>query len=136
MTRQHSRWTQALVISAIRFYQRRLSPHKGFCCAYRAHTGRQSCSTLGLRAVRRYGALTGLAVLRRRLYLCGVAHRRYGMARRPALAQRGDCDCDLPCDFDFSGLGSCVDCGSCDWGSGKKKDKDETRVHIPPGPSA
>ena len=29
--------------ATIRFYQRRLSPHKGFCCAYRAHTGRRSC---------------------------------------------------------------------------------------------
>ena len=120
-----------LLIAAIRFYQRHISPRKGFCCAYRAHTGRHSCSTLGLRAVRRYGAMQGLGVLRRRLYLCGVVHRRYATQPRPALAQRGDCDCDLPCDFDFGSL-DCLNCGSCDWGSGKKKDKDEQRVYIPP----
>ena len=120
---------RTLVLSAIRLYQRHISPWKGFCCAYRVHTGRQSCSTLGLRAVRRYGVLTGLAVLRRRLYLCGVAHRRYGEPpMRPWRAQRGDCDCDLPCDFDCSFI---PDCGSCDW-FGRKKKEDEPPVHVPP----
>jgi putative component of membrane protein insertase Oxa1/YidC/SpoIIIJ protein YidD len=40
---------------AIGLYQKYLSPHKGFCCAYRTHTGRAGCSALGFRAVRRYG---------------------------------------------------------------------------------
>jgi putative component of membrane protein insertase Oxa1/YidC/SpoIIIJ protein YidD len=134
---------RALLLAAIRFYQRRISPHKGFCCAYRAHTARASCSSLGLRAVRRYGALAGLAVLNRRLYLCGVAHRRFSSVMRPQRQQRGDCDCDLPCDSscDLPGprscpAGECLDFGSCDWGRGKSKDdtkdKDgERHVHIP-----
>ena len=136
------------VLLAIRGYQRFLSPHKGFCCAYRAHTGRCSCSVLGYRAVRRFGTLDGLAVLRRRMYRCGVAHRRYGStwpARRPPIAQRGDCDCDFPCDGFGGGGGGrgggaanfCNGCGGCDFPSGddrrKRKDsKDQRHVYVPP----
>ncbi|MDR2188187.1 MAG: membrane protein insertion efficiency factor YidD [Azonexus sp.] len=137
---------RTLVLAAIKAYQRYLSPHKGFCCAYRHHTGRSSCSTLGFRAIRRYGVIDGVAVLRRRLYLCGVAHRRYGvMRRRPHRAQRGDClPCDLPCDpnCDFSCdkpsnfvsdfLNFC-DCGDCNWPDRKSKgSEEEQHVHIPP----
>lgn len=127
-------------LAAIRFYQRFISPHKGFRCAYHAHTGRQSCSHLGLRAVRRYGALSGLAVLRQRLYLCGVAHRRYSVPhRRPPLSQRGDCDI-VPCDCDLPSTKSCSfagdilsNCGSCDWPERKRKDKDKEReIYLPP----
>lgn len=135
------------VIGAITVYQRYLSPHKGFCCAYHHHTGRPSCSELGLRAVRRYGVLAGFAVLRERLYRCGVAHRRYAAAlRRPHRRQRGDCDigCDAPCDMncDFPGgkscewagnAANCCDCGSCDWPNRKDKRNDqEPYVHLPP----
>ena len=138
---------------AIRGYQRYLSPRKGFCCAYRVHTGRGSCSALGYRAVRRYGALVGLAVLRRRLYLCGVAFRRYSAApgRAALRTQQGFCDCAVPCDLPCDGschlpggsacstagdFLSCCDCGSCDWPDRKRKNKEEERtVHIPPHPS-
>lgn len=132
-----------LVLAAIVGYQRYVSPHKGFCCAYRTHTGRKSCSALGFRAVRRYGALAGLAVLRRRTYLCGVVHRRYTMPRSRILhSQQGFCDvgCDLPCDVpSFDGclsvgdFASCCDCGSCDWPRRNRKSQEgEQYVYIPP----
>ena len=132
---------RAMVLAAIVVYQRYLSPLKGFACAYRVHTGRQSCSALGFRAVRRYGAVKGLRVLRRRLYLCGVAYRRHAPVRSamPFQRQAGFCDagCDVPCDFSFDlpGIDVCSsfgDCGSCDWPSRRKKDEQERYVHIPP----
>ena len=128
-----------LALCLIRAYQRWLSPHKGFSCAYRVHCGRASCSALGYRVIRRHGCLLGLALLRQRLGLCGVAHRRYGVAPSPRLShsgQRGLCDagCDLPGDCpacDLPGVRalsslcdalSCCDCGSgCDWPSRKKE---------------
>ena len=136
----------ALLI-AIRAYQRYISPHKGFCCAYREHTGGPSCSALGYRAVRRYGVFTGLALVRQRTYRCGVVHRRYRL--QPVLAhhsQRGVCDigCDLPCDGGCDGPGgggfskffdflSCCDIGSCDWSDRKRKSREgEKYVYIPP----
>ncbi|MDP3538368.1 MAG: membrane protein insertion efficiency factor YidD [Azonexus sp.] len=120
-----------LALAAIRLYQRHLSPHKGFCCAYRHHTGHASCSTLGYRAIRRLGLWRGIGVLRQRLGKCGVAHRRYSRPQNVFRHQAGFCDlsCDLPCDFDSTSCSPC-DCGG-DWGSRKDESK-EQQVHIPP----
>ncbi|MGL4410283.1 MAG: membrane protein insertion efficiency factor YidD [Zoogloea sp.] len=135
------------VLAAITAYQRYVSPHKGFCCAYRAHTGRKSCSVLGFRPVRRYGVLAGLLVLRRRTYLCGVAHRRHTKPRIRALhSQQGFCDlgCDLPCDvpsldgcLSLSDFVSCCYCGGCDWPRRRRKQRDgEQYVYLPPNVKA
>ena len=139
-------FTRRIALAAIRVYQVRVSPYKGFCCAYRQHTGRASCSELGRRAIRRRGLLQGLAVLRRRMARCGVVHRRtLGEMRRLPASQRGVCDlgCDLPCDLDLPDgrglsrlcdLASCCDCGSCDWPDRKNRRRREQdrQVYIPP----
>jgi putative component of membrane protein insertase Oxa1/YidC/SpoIIIJ protein YidD len=69
--------TAAIPISAsplacrlIELYQRRLSPLKGFRCAYRAVKGRASCSEFARRAIARLGVLTGVQLLRRRFDKC------------------------------------------------------------------
>ncbi len=136
-----------LLLAAIGTYQRYISPYKGFCCAYRRHTGRSSCSTLGFRAVRRFGAVGGLLLIRRRTQLCGVAHRRHAAGTHASLhPQRGVCDigCDLPCDVgcDFPSFStvskicdftSCCDCGGCDWPTRRKRSREEEKyVYIPP----
>jgi putative component of membrane protein insertase Oxa1/YidC/SpoIIIJ protein YidD len=51
-------------------YQRFLSPYKGFCCAYRVHTGRASCSSLGRRVIRTHGLFSGLVLLTQRFKRC------------------------------------------------------------------
>ena len=99
---------RTLLLAAIRGYRRRVSPYKGFACAYRVHAGGCSCSTLGLRAVARYGAWRGLGVLRLRLAQCrlvAAAVRDRPVVARPA--QAGFVDCALPCDA------SCVDASAC-----------------------
>ena len=117
---RHSGLLVGLALSAIRGYQRHLSLHKGFCCAYRCATGRGSCSAHGYRVIERFGLWTGLALLRRRLRLCGETHRRRKQARNPVLHyQRGDCDIgclpDLPCDD--VGKGAKCMCDACECGS-------------------
>lgn len=136
-----------VVLLAIRGYQRFVSPHKAFCCAYRVHTGRASCSALGYRAIERYGVVWGVQVLNRRLQLCGVAHRRYSTAkRRPPVRQRGDCDpgCDAPCDSNCdipngNRWGSCAgdassscDCSGRDSKRRRNTAEDEAKIYIPP----
>ena len=153
---------QRLLLWAIEVYQRHLSPHKGFSCAYRCHTGHASCSQLGWRAVRRWGAVGGLQVLRQRLFMCGVAYRRFGplkpmrrgVYRGPRAAQQGECDigCDAAsCDGPGGGRSGCgpgdaldcLDCSPCDLWDRKKRDRTPTRrkgkgwgdekyVYIPP----
>jgi len=92
-----------LALAAIRGYQRYLSPHKGFSCAYRCATGRDSCSRHGYRVIERFGLWDGLALLRRRLRRCGDVYRsRRVVVPNPVLHhQRGDC---VPCDCDASCL--------------------------------
>jgi putative component of membrane protein insertase Oxa1/YidC/SpoIIIJ protein YidD len=105
---------RGLLLAAIRGYKRHLSPHKGFACAYRVHLGACSCSTLGLRAISRYGAWRGLGVLRLRLEQCHlVAEERRA---RPFLARAGQAgfvDCDVPCDGSCIDASSCPDCDAC-----------------------
>ena len=99
---------RGLLLAAIRGYKRHVSPRKGFACAYRVHLGACSCSTLGLRAISRYGAWRGLGVLRLRLEQCHLVaedmRARHITAR---VAQAGFVDCDVPCD------GSCIDASTC-----------------------
>ena len=133
---------RTLALAAIRIYQRLVSPHKGFVCAYRVHTGRCSCSELGYRAIRRLGLGKGWLVLCERTARCGVAHRRHNPARpRPLARERGDCAIDLPCDLDLMpsrgqldvcDVFSCCDAGSCDWPDRKNKRREERYVYIPP----
>ena len=138
-----------VALTFIQFYQRFISPYKGFSCAYRVHTGRRSCSALGYKAIHWHGFLRGLVILRRRTYLCGIAHHR-NFPSHPLLmaSQRGMCDvsCDFPCDGggcdlpDMPNLSkvchfaSCCDYGSCDWPSRKTSihESKASYVYIPP----
>lgn len=146
---------QRVALAAIRAYQRWLSPHKGFACAFRVHTGRDSCSAYGYRVINRYGLPAGLALLRRRLADCGVQHRLH--APRPRVQQglrhqAGFCDapcdvpCDAPCDGGGSGkgagrlLGSACDAASCgcdladawhDWKQRRKERRSRSAEHRP-----
>jgi putative component of membrane protein insertase Oxa1/YidC/SpoIIIJ protein YidD len=129
--------TTAAAVGAINFYQRYVSPYKGFRCAYRVLRGRRSCSEFAKRAMRRVG-LTGLwPLLRRRFGRCAAAAavlkstwgnpdrfgRQSGRGRRKRTADRfvdscqpdcGDCGGSGTGDLLGSGcevLGSAADCG-------------------------
>ncbi|MES2323060.1 MAG: membrane protein insertion efficiency factor YidD [Pseudomonadota bacterium] len=106
---------KSIFLFAIRFYQRVLSPRKGYCCAYRSHTGNASCSSLGYRAIRRFGVLRGLLMLDARFEKCGIAARRYRPAPRPLALrhQSGSCDpgCDIPGECPAE---DCLECEPCD----------------------
>jgi putative component of membrane protein insertase Oxa1/YidC/SpoIIIJ protein YidD len=62
-----------LSISIINWYQRRLSPLKGFACPHRLLYGHDSCSQFAKRAIGRCGFTRGMLLLRRRLAACGHA---------------------------------------------------------------
>jgi len=103
----------ALALAAIRFYQRRISPHKGFSCALRVATGGASCSAYGYAVIARFGLRRGLGLLQRRLELCGHVHGRARASAPPhprLKYQRGFCDvpCDVPCDLPCHGHGGCI----------------------------
>jgi uncharacterized protein len=111
---------KSIALLAIRGYQRFISPYKGFRCAYGLHSGRCTCSGLGYRAIRRYGVLDGLSVLRERLTRCGQVHRMHLPKSHALSKQAGVCDvgcidvggCDAPSGSTVFNVCSCLDCGS------------------------
>ncbi|WP_082491743.1 membrane protein insertion efficiency factor YidD [Duganella sp. Leaf126] len=120
--RQWRELVKGLALATIKFYQRNISPHKGFRCAYAAYTSDASCSTFGYRAIRRFGLWDGLFILNRRLSRCGTAHRIANGAQprpipMPKRRQSGHIDCGgcaiSSCDADTLLCASNV-C-SCDW---------------------
>ena len=106
----------ATAVAAIGAYRRYLSPHKGFCCAYRKVTGRRSCSAYALAIVQRLGAVALVQALPRQFARCRAAYARWlqrfeggpqGRATNRGERRRwwehcdcSPCDCagDLPCD--------------------------------------
>jgi uncharacterized protein len=120
---------KSILLLCIGLYQRCVSPHKGFACAYRVHRRKPSCSQLGFRAVRRFGAIGGMGVLRVRLACCGDVYRAHHPAHHPThhwhhAHQRGSCDapCDIPCDGSEFGKGlDACQCCDCSHGSSKQR---------------
>lgn len=138
---------RTLALLAISGYQRYLSPHKGFCCAYREWTGARSCSALGKRVIQRYGLFNGVTLLRRRFDKCGAAAMR--LAARRSQSGFVDCACDIPtcdlpscelpsggCSSGLRDLSTCSDCAGCDCGDWKRdrhRQEKLKEVYIPPG---
>ncbi len=54
-----------MLIAAIRFYQRFISPHKGMSCPYIP-----SCSNYGLESIVKYGAFFGIGLTAWRILRC------------------------------------------------------------------
>lgn len=113
----------SLLASGIRFYQRHLSPHKGFKCAYGTATKECTCSSFGLKVARRYPLFKALGLIQAQLNRCHHASvllkDRYPHTEKPRtrLAPRSQqgiidsCDC---------GPG---DCGPGDCGDGPRSCK-------------
>lgn len=88
----------------ISFYQKRISPHKGFCCAHRVLHKGDSCSEYTKKQILEKGLFVSFKTIKQRFNDCRSAANT--IQQRPPLNQRGDCDL---------GLGAC-DVGSCDFG--------------------
>jgi uncharacterized protein len=61
-------------------YQRYLSPHKGFCCAYRVHTGRRSCSAYARSITQQLGFFALFAALPEQFRRCQFAYQAIAIA--------------------------------------------------------
>lgn len=134
--------TRRSATSLIGFYQRYISPHKGFRCAHRVYHGGQSCSGYAKTVVQSHGLGAALPLIRRRFADCGQVARmmhsqgvssvpksrldRLEKERRERNSNCwadsvGDCafyGCDIGAD-DCDGcgdldLGGCDGCDACD----------------------
>jgi putative component of membrane protein insertase Oxa1/YidC/SpoIIIJ protein YidD len=71
----------ALALAAIRCYQRRISPHKGFSCALRVATGGAGCSAYGYAVIESADTALDMAGCACDAGDCWPSRRRGGRAR-------------------------------------------------------
>jgi putative component of membrane protein insertase Oxa1/YidC/SpoIIIJ protein YidD len=109
---------------AIDAYQRYISPYKGFCCAYRAHTGKRSCSAYGRAVVQKLGLMALIAALPKQFERCKLAYQNL-LAYRVSMKSQADdrrkktdadaCDLvDLSCDVGDAVSNMPCDAAPCD----------------------
>jgi len=61
-------------VSAINWYQREISPKKGFCCAYHVLHGRDSCSNVVKKAFHNHGTIAGILSVFSQAKKCNSAY--------------------------------------------------------------
>ena len=99
---------QAVAIGLIGFYQRRISPHKGYRCAHRAHHGDLSCSEYVKQTILAQGLTAACPEIRQRFADCRAAYVALQESQEqpapkddaPPAAKQGDTFanvCTLPC---------------------------------------
>ncbi|MFC4639561.1 membrane protein insertion efficiency factor YidD [Deinococcus hohokamensis] len=102
---RHHPLADRLALKTIRFYQRALSPHKGFRCAHAALHGGESCSAAVARIIRQEGLREGRGHIAARFVACRAAHDALRSGSPLALGTggmqvRGVCCCGpLPIPF-------------------------------------
>ena len=67
----------AIGLKAIAFYQKRISPHKGFRCAHAALHGGLSCSEFGRQVLQRYGYARFAVLMSHRFVNCHQASAKF-----------------------------------------------------------
>ena len=73
------KWSFAVV--TINGYQRYISPHKGFCCAYRVVRGGDSCSEFAKQAILQNDFWHSLSTIRKRFIECKEAAVYYNLQK-------------------------------------------------------
>ena len=65
-----------IAVKLIVYYQRYLSPRKGYRCAHSIYHGRSSCSTWAIRVIKKHGILSFIPLMYRRFIACAEAHEK------------------------------------------------------------
>lgn len=60
-------------ILAINFYQKHISPHKGYCCAYKVYHNDASCSAYVKETIKNDGVFNSLSKIKERFQECKKA---------------------------------------------------------------
>lgn len=101
-----------LATGLIRFYQRRISPIKGFRCAHRALHGGDSCSEAILKLVQTQGVWNCLSDVRQRFRECALAARVYRLKLALAAVDESSAEGDPPKDRNEVPTAVHLACGS------------------------
>ncbi|MGB3238812.1 MAG: membrane protein insertion efficiency factor YidD [Geitlerinemataceae cyanobacterium] len=112
-----------VTIGIVRGYQKYLSPHKGFSCAYRKLHGGASCSEYFRQTIDRYGFSHASFLFQQRLEACKMANftLRSSVLEDENNRRRKNCNsscnrsnCPNYCECGDCGIADCSDYGACD----------------------
>ena len=108
-----------IAVKSIQGYQRYVSPHKGFSCAYRKLHGQKSCSQYFLSMISQLGLVEAIPLFHQRLADCKAAHANLKLlSKKRRKIELCHCDsepeCDLPCGDCDSEPECDLPCGDCD----------------------
>ncbi|MFV8407336.1 membrane protein insertion efficiency factor YidD [Vibrio harveyi] len=106
-----------LVLALIRFYQRYLSPHKGFRCAHAVYYGTDSCSAAISKIIQRKGVFSSYTSVQDQFTRCRHAHQRL-QTEEPSRSRKRRKNKDSSCVKDM-GCNSldCVPSDACSGGN-------------------
>jgi putative component of membrane protein insertase Oxa1/YidC/SpoIIIJ protein YidD len=102
---------------AIHAYQQRISPHKGYRCAYSVTHGGPGCSGAVLSILEEKGLFSGWALIQQRFHNCDNAakERREEKERRKRDRKSDNSACNPLNALDACGdVGDCIPSGKCD----------------------
>jgi putative component of membrane protein insertase Oxa1/YidC/SpoIIIJ protein YidD len=77
---RNKKFLSNVVISIIEFYQNRISPHKGFCCAYRIYHKGESCSQRAINIISTAGFFRSIPLIQAQFKSCAEAYRHLQLA--------------------------------------------------------
>lgn len=63
-----------LAIVVIEYYQKYISPHKGYCCAYSYYTGKPSCSEFTKQCIQKYGIIKTIPLFSKQIEKCKIVY--------------------------------------------------------------
>jgi len=100
-----------LSIIIINLYQKYISPHKGYCCAYRVDTGEDSCSQYAKVTIEEHGLFSAFPHIREQFDRCRFSAERLKAKHKKKSKDDGKIydECIPGCDA-FS---TCHDIGNC-----------------------
>ena len=95
-------WVDQMAVTTLTIYQRHISRHKGWCCAYRAATGEISCSEYAKLTIQRLGFRSSLRVIKERLKSCAhasrsIAHQSEHSESTPGAGIKQDVAAEVAC---------------------------------------
>jgi len=125
---------KTIVTAFIGFYQRFISPYKGFHCAHHVLHRGDTCSNAIKYLVLEHGLFKSRPYIKNRFHECRVAYNHLQASSQPS--HSADISCDLPCDIGFgdcggsSSGGGAFDCLGCDWPFGRDRLSRRTKRFI------
>jgi putative component of membrane protein insertase Oxa1/YidC/SpoIIIJ protein YidD len=97
-----------VIITLIEIYQKYISPHKGYCCAYRVYHGDLSCSEYAKKSLQSKKLYLAMKDIRSRFYACKDAKNYIDNEYEIDDKKDNSYSCCANCALDSCSIASCL----------------------------